>query len=165
VLTVGAWHALAFGLVEGLLLNLARFWPPVLAPYKASAHVLWVAPLVDLATFGLFGVGVFLLLRAWRTPRLSPLLLVWGAFAFLGMGTVAATLNVIHYASAALLGLGGSVAVCRFVAGRESTLTSGLRRWLILVPLTLLAVGGGVALSGAAGEAREFGRLPPVSLP
>ena len=163
-MAVAIWAALVMGLVEGALLNLARFWPVVLAPYKASAHVLWVAPLLDIVIFGCLGLLLLVAMRL--APALvgsRALLICWAGAALVGAGTVAITLRGIHVLSAGLLAVGAAAATARAVSGREAALAAAVRRRLLLVPVILVLVAAAVFAGEYAAERRHFGQLPPVT--
>jgi hypothetical protein len=161
VLTIAVWTALGFGLVEGVLLDVSRSWPKVLAPYKASAHLLWVAPLVDIAMFGACAAAVWMALGLFqRLVGDRALILAWGLLLFAGAATVAVTLRVISPISAVLLAAGVSVAICRSLRGREAAVTLALRRRLVLVPIVLVVLCAGVLAWQSASERWRYGQLP-----
>lgn len=163
-MAVAVWAALVTGLVEGTLLNFARFWPVVLAPYKASAHVLWVAPLLDIAIFGCLGLLLLVAMRlAPAVVGSRALLLCWAGAALVGAGTVAITLRAIHVLSAGLLAVGAAVATARAVSGREAVLASAARRRLLFVPVVLVLVAAAVFAWEYTAERRRFGQLPTVA--
>jgi len=66
VFVVAIWSALGLGIVEGLALNIARAFPALAAPYKFSAHILWVAPVLNTALFLLVAAVLIPLLRRLR---------------------------------------------------------------------------------------------------
>lgn len=162
VVTIAVWTAAVFGLAEGVLLDASRAWPRVLAPYKASAHLIWIAPAVDIVMFiALAGV---LRLAAPFSGRLRTrhAMVCWTVFVFCGVATVVLALNVIHVLSAILLAAGVSVASTRWLTNREPRLRRALRRrvWTVPVALALMAVS--VWSWEAWAEHRRYSRLPPV---
>jgi hypothetical protein len=164
VATVGVWTGTVFGLAEGGLLVASRAWPVILAPYKASAHLLWIAPVVDVVIFVTTGI---ILSRALKFTGISAqrraLLLCWGWYLFLGIVTVAATLNVIHNASAVALALGAAMALSRRLSGREMAATRYLRRRILVAPLLIVIAAVAVTVHGELAERRRFADLPPVA--
>ena len=60
ILVIAVWSGAIFGLVEGILLNIGRGIPTLLAPYKLSAHVLWFTPFYDILLFSIVGVGLII---------------------------------------------------------------------------------------------------------
>jgi hypothetical protein len=159
IFVVAIWAATTFGLLEGVLLNIARFYPVLLAPYKASAHMLWIAPLVDipLFLFAAMGLAIFVSLI-----RGSKSIVVYGFFFFLGFFTVVEALQIIHLASIAVLSLGCTVFFCSKLCGLESRLTTGLRRRLVWIPIVIFAMGLSVFFYDIGKEKWQFEHLPAV---
>ena len=94
------------GLVEGLQLNLARSAPTILAPYKVSADILWVAPAINAIGFGLAGLALASLARRW-VPKKADRILVSGLVAA-GAAANLYTLKILHPVSVLLKGFGES---------------------------------------------------------
>lgn len=163
VLAVAAWTAVVSGFLEGAILDAARFAPKLLAPYKASAHQLYLAPVVDAVVFACIAPTLLVLLRLTRrwTAAHEPRI-VTGAFLFLGALTVLATPRLVHLAAAAVLALGIAVAASRALAGREAAAAAWLRRrvWVLalLVGVVALSVTGWQRWS----EGARSRSLPPV---
>jgi hypothetical protein len=162
---VAVWAAALFGLLEGVVLNIARAYPAILAPYKVSAHVLWIAPVVDVSIFLPTAAGLLVFLRAVRRwVSTSQLLLVFGVFVLLGAVSVATAPKIIHPVSAAVLSAGVAVASCRKLRGHERQLAAYLRRRVALVPLAIVALALGVSGYERAREQWERSQLPPVQI-
>jgi arylsulfatase A-like enzyme len=146
------------GLVEGLQLDLARSAPAILAPYKVSADILWVAPLVNGIGFALAGLVLAPLARR-LVPRLADRILASGL-----AGVAAAinlyTLKLIHPLSALLLALAIGVAVSRLSERRMQRLLGGAARLAIVTPLLIVVLLGGVRVSGILREKRAMAALP-----
>ncbi|MFN0072941.1 MAG: hypothetical protein ACKVVP_15765 [Chloroflexota bacterium] len=149
-----------------MVLHLSRSFPAILAPYKTSAHVLWVAPLVDLALFipvSLAAViGIRLVRRRFFIPGLP---ILYGLFGFLGALTVLTGPKLLHPLSAVVLSLGLAVVLGKQIRGSELRLTSTLQRWLPAVPIVLLIVALTVAGAEVASERWFAAQLPPVGSP
>jgi len=163
IVTIAVWIAAVSGLIEGILLDISRAWPRVLAPYKASAHLLWIAPTVDILQFVLLAC----LLRVVApivAGRIRPryVLVCWMVFVFCSVATVALALNVVHIASAIVLAAGASVAAMRALDRRESSVRQYLRRRIWAIPVALVLVGLGVSLTDTWSEQQRYNRLPPV---
>jgi arylsulfatase A-like enzyme len=157
---IGIWSAFLFGIVEGILLNASRAYPVILAPYKTSAQVLWIAPLLDIALFLLASMGITIFLSIFkRWIREIRLDILYGLFYFLGFFTVLNALKLIHPASAAALALGLAVVVARGIRRVASRLTINLRRNLFWVPLVILLLGVGVAAYDNVTEDLRYQRL------
>lgn len=147
-LALGALAGGIGGIGEGALLAAARPFPKLLAPYKVSLDILWVAPLVDVALFSLGAVALVWIMR--RGSRLWPMSDV-GALSFtlaLGVALVWTTaLHVIHPLAALVLSLGVAAAFSRWWGRRQAPAAALLRRrwgWLAAAPLlavALIAVG------------------------
>lgn len=157
-----AWVALAAGLLEGVILTVTRSFPKVLAPYKASARLLWVAPLVDLVVFALAAVVLLAVLRlvrrgGWPEPKVALAVLL-----FLGWATVLETPKVLHPASVVVLTAGLTTVAVRAIGGRESALIGALRRRLVLIPVVLVVLAAAVWAADRLGERVRAGRLPAV---
>jgi hypothetical protein len=164
VLTVSAWSAVVFGWFEGVLLSVSRAWPAVLAPYKASPHVIWIAPVVDLAVFALSGVIVWLAIsRAPGRIRARGLTLVLAWFVFAGVTTLFFTLRLLHLAAVVVLALGAAVAVARAMGGREAQAVTSLRRRLLWLPIVLVVSAGATLAWEWASERYRAANLPPVA--
>jgi hypothetical protein len=160
IFVIAAWSATAFGLLEGVLLNIARAYPALLAPYKASAQMLWLAPVVDLPLFLLAAVGLLILFKlAQKWTGGSELLITYSFFIFLGIFTLAEALKIIHLASAALLSVGLTVVFCRKLRGSEHRLTDFLRRRLVWIPVLLVVAALGVYGYEQGRESWEFHQL------
>lgn len=162
-LVISVWAAVVFGLMEGAVLTITRAYPELLAPFKASAHLLWVAPLVDLPLFlaaalaSLLGLG---LLRRWAGGKQR--LLVYGLFVFLGVFTVLEAPKVIHPLAVAVLSLGLAVAFCSRLRGHEDKLTDFLRRRLVWSPVLIVVAAAGVYAFQRGAELWRLYQLPPL---
>jgi hypothetical protein len=135
-LVVATWAAVTFGFIEGALLDVARYFPRVLAPFKATAHQLWVAPAVDTVYFALVAPWVHGALRVTNrwTGEAQPRLAI-GAFVFLGAAIDLLTLHLLHWLAAVTLAFGVAVAVTRAVEGRERQAVAWLRRHIVALPI------------------------------
>ncbi len=162
IFVIAVWAATIFGLLEGLMLVICRVYPTILAPYKVSTEVLYIAPILDLFLFSLVALGLFFLVRRggkWlRSPDL--LVLVYGFFIFLGVFAVISGPRIIHLLSAALLSLGLTVAFCRKLRGFENRLTIFLRGRLIWIPALIVTVALGVSSYEWIREYWLFRQLP-----
>jgi hypothetical protein len=163
--TLAVWAGALTGVVEGVLLTAAIAWPAILAPYKASAHQLWISPIVDIVAFT-FATGIL-----WSglqlTKRARILCSPRSAVALLGcasIGTIAVTLNVIHFASAGVLAIGGSAALSRAFDGREHGVVRILKRRLWAIPLIIMSIAMIMLLSSVVTERAAYAALPPVSV-
>ncbi len=161
VFVVAIWSALGLGIVEGLALNIARAFPALAAPYKFSAHILWVAPVLNTALFLLVAAVLIPLLRRlrkWLPDRES--MFVLGVFIFLGLFGIISAPKLTGSAPGALLALGLAVTLLRKMSGAEARLIAGLRRRLFLVPPIILLLVLGVAGYEKAAEWWRADRLP-----
>ena len=163
VFVIAAWAGTIFGLAEGVILCICRAFPAVLAPFKVSAHGLWVAPSIDLPLFVLAGVGVVVFLR-WALKWLgtSKLLVAYGFYVFLGLFTLLTAPKMIHLISATLLSLGLTAVFCRRLRGWESRFTSYLRSRLVWIPVLIVIAGLGVYGYERVSETWIFRRLSPI---
>ncbi|MBI2834358.1 MAG: sulfatase [Acidobacteria bacterium] len=161
VFLIAAWSASVLGAFEGVVLEVARAFPSVLAPDKAPVHILWVAPLVDLALFlalaGMLAPAVRLLARL---PRIRPAVAVFGMFTAIGISNVLTAPAVLHPASAAILALGMTVACCRTVAVTDARLLAWLRARVGWLPLLLAALLVAAAGYDKGRETARSRRLP-----
>ena len=146
------------GLVEGLQLNLARSFPAILAPYKVSADILWVAPMVNTIGFALAGLVLAPLARR-LLPRVADRILASG-LAGVAVAINLYTLKLIHPLSALLLALAIGVAVSRLSERRLQGLLGGAGRLAIVTPLLAVLLWSGVRVSGAVREQRAMAALP-----
>ena len=136
--------AAGLGLIAGLLevgvhllrrFVLGRLW-------LFGPDLVWMAPLADLAVFGLVGLIYAALMRLVRPLRRPPL--VVGTFVTLAAAALAANLEGLHWAAVILLGLGAGA-----VAGRSRWARRPPSGRLLLVPAGLvLLLAGGVRFSG-----------------
>ncbi|MGI9079024.1 MAG: sulfatase [Gemmatimonadaceae bacterium] len=163
VFAIAVWSAVGFGLLEGVVLCITRAFPALRAPYKVSPHILWVAPLVDLVLFlSAAGVVIAVSRMVWRSHGASHLRSVYGVFVFLGLFAVLSAPGVIHIPSAALLALGGALAIARKVNGTAAGVARSLRFAMILPPFAV-AIGLGVAGYDRVREMWLFRQLPPAA--
>jgi hypothetical protein len=161
ILIVSVWSATIFGILEGILLNVARAYPPMLAPYKASAHLLWIAPVEDVLLFLVAGIAIAVLIRLLRRWRPVPeFKLVYGFFVFLGIFTVAETPKIIHILSVLVLSFGASIAVSQRIGGYERRLTDTLRRWIIWIPIAIAVLALSVHSFQLLHELWQYRQLP-----
>lgn len=146
------------GLVEGLQLNLARSAPTILAPYKVSADILWVAPAINAIGFGLAGLALASLARRW-VPKKADRILVSGLVAA-GAAANLYTLKILHPVSVLLLALGIGVAVWRLAEERIHRMLTGAARFGMVTPLLVAVLAGGVRALGTLQENRAMAALP-----
>ncbi len=155
------WSAIGLGMIEGLVLNITRAFPALAAPYKFSAHIMWVAPVLNTALFLLVAAMLIPLLRLlnkWLPDKES--LIVLGVFIFLGLFGIISAPKLTGLAPGALLALGLCVTILRKMSGAEARLIAGLRRRLFLVPPIILLLVLGVAGYEKAAEWWRANRLP-----
>lgn len=142
---ISIWAAVVFGLGEGIILSVTRSYPQILAPFKASPHILWVAPLIDLPLFLVAALGFLFfsrLLQRWLKDK--ELLIIYGVFIFLGVFTLLETAKIIHPLAVFILSLGATVASCGKLRGGEQRLTEFLHRRLVWTPVLIIIAGTGV---------------------
>jgi arylsulfatase A-like enzyme len=162
VIVSAVWTGAAFGIIEGIVLCVSRQFPVILAPYKTSAHVLWVAPLLDVVLFAtaavVGGLGLSAIGRWWRKDLSAVAFLT---FVVLGSFAVLNSVRLIHPAAALVLALGVAVGprsawlrLARRVTTPRST------RWLAVVPIVLLSIWGGITIVDRVVEGRRTGALP-----
>jgi hypothetical protein len=160
MLAIAAWAGTLVGLAEGTALLVCNFFPALLAPYKVSVHVLWVAAVLDVLLFGLVAL-IWNALR-WSMPRhagwFRPARL-WGLFIFLGVFALVWAPKVIHIVGAAVLSAGLAVAACRTLEGRYSALTRHLRARVAWTPALVLMAAAGAILYQSGREAWLHRRL------
>jgi hypothetical protein len=162
VFVVAAWAAVVFGLAEGIVLNVARAYPVILAPYKASAHLLWIAPLLDLPLFLLAAAGLlilFRLTRRWTSGIQKPVL--YGFFMFIGIFTVVEAPKLIHLIATGAISLGLTVVITQKLRSSEDRLTYFLRRQLAWVPVLIIVAAAGVYGYELASELWRMYQLDP----
>lgn len=161
-LSVAVWAGVLFGLLEGVVLFVCRFYPAVLAPYKVTAAVLWVAPLLDALLFAAAALVLPLFLKPLRRFRwadgAAP---VYGFFVFAGLSGAATAPRVLYPAAALLLAAGLTAVFCRYLPAFETRLTAASRKTVFLIPVLI-----GVLALGAAGHRRyrewtALRELPP----
>jgi len=161
VWVVAIWSAVGLGMIEGLVLNITRAFPALAAPYKFSAHIMWVAPVLNTALFLLVAAILILPLRRlnrWLPDKES--LIVLGVFIFLGLFGIINAPKLTGSAPGALLALGLTVTLLRKMSGAEARLIAGLRRRLFLVPPIILLLVLGVAGYEKGSEWWRANRLP-----
>jgi len=148
------------GLVEGLQLNLARGMPTVLAPYKVSADILWLAPALNALCFSVAG-ALLVLLAVGRAARHAERIVASGL-----VGAAIAinlyTLKLIHPGAALFLALAIGVALWRLPAGTVQGLLRRAGQVALLTPLLVLAVFGAVRMQRTLGERRATATLSPA---
>lgn len=141
VMSIAAWCGMVFGIVEGAVIAYTRQFPAINAPYKTSARVLWVAPVLNVILFLAVGAGVLLLSRV-LTPRsrrandASHALLI---FSFLGFFGILFAPRVIHPVSVGLFAAGAAAAVYRTLGMRPDFIRR-LRRTVFAIPAGLLSI-------------------------
>jgi arylsulfatase A-like enzyme len=158
---IAAWSALIFGIIEGVLLNISRMDPVILAPYKTSAHILWVSPLLDIFLF-IVATPLFLLaikiIGRWFT--FDDLLVVYGIFSFGGAIAVISALKIIHPISAIIISLGLSTIIVRSLREKKLTALSFLNKNWYWIPVTIALLMIVVTSSEVAKEAWNYNKLP-----
>ena len=156
VFAIAAWAGAVFGIAEGGVLALTRQFPLIVAPYKTSAHILWVAPALNVVLFLFAAIGLVAVLRVrFVTRRLrSDRLAAVATFTFLGLLGVLTAPKVLHPASATLLAAGLAAFAWRSARRHEDRLRR-LREFAAFVPLMIASLGAGTA---GALRARELFR-------
>lgn len=163
LLVLAVWTGAVTGWLEGLQLAVSRAWPTVLAPYKASVHLLWLSPLVDMATFTFAGASLWSLWQVLpRATRLRRPHVVYGLFVAGGAVTVGMTLRVLHWASCVLLALGAGIALGRPLARGGRPRIASLRRRLWWLPTGVVACALALMAWQWAQERWQATHLPPV---
>jgi arylsulfatase A-like enzyme len=160
---IAAWAAVIFGVLEGIVLDIGRAFPVILAPYKTSAHVLWVAPVIDLALYLIAAAGMLFLgwlVNKWVSER--ELLLNYGFFSLLGFLTVLTAPKIIHPIGAIVLSFGLTVFLLRRIRGSEVQLIGFLRHRLIWIPIIIGVLALGVTVYEQAHEAWLYRQVPPA---
>jgi arylsulfatase A-like enzyme len=161
IFVIAVWTAFIFGLAEGLVLNASRANPVLFAPYKLSAHVIWVAPIIDIAIFLITACLLMLLFmlipERYRGPFPD---LVFGIFLFLGFFAVLFAPKILHVASVVLLSLGLAIVSVRLLRRGRNKITESMRRSLILVPVLMLFTAGIISGYERLQESRIMSRLP-----
>jgi arylsulfatase A-like enzyme len=161
IFVVAVWAATIFGLLEGIIQCISRYYPVISAAHKVSPAVLWVAPTLDLFLFVLAAAGVTILCRLTRRWFDPPsLLATYGFFVFLGAFSVILAPGLIHPLAALVLSLGLAKFFCHKLRGHESQLTGFLRRQIVLSPALLIAVGLGVTTYETIRESWLYRQLP-----
>ena len=158
---IAAWAGLVFGVAEGAVLCLTRQFPVVLASYKTSPHVLWIAPLLDVVLFLLVAAVSLPVLRIFRA-RATPLIAVY-IFGFLGWFAVISAPRIIHPASAAALAAGLAALFGRIPQGSADRRAMRLRRSVVLIPVAVAALAVGTGMVLRAREWWTFRHVPAVS--
>lgn len=160
---IAASAAMIFGLLEGVILCISRYYPAIFAAHKVSPHVLWVAPVLDLLLFLPAAAALMVLARIIQRWFHSPILLTaYGCFIFLGVFPVIAAAGVIHPVAAAVLAAGSAAFGWQQLRGFETRLTAYLGRGLIWVPVCVAAAGFGVTAYEKLNESWHLGQLPPA---
>jgi arylsulfatase A-like enzyme len=129
-----------YGLLEGLALVLTIPFPAILAPYKGSIHLLWVAPLLALPIYLCLVVAIASavpVLRRWQI-RVTPAL-VFSGLSFFGLWTIITVPKLLHPAASVLLALGIAVTLHRRIQGRTLTFAPQLR-WVYMGVLGVIVV-------------------------
>ena len=115
ILRLAVWMGLVSGFLEGVVLTATRSFPAILASFKGSIHLLWIAPLTEGIIFA--GVGCLLAMAVRRWPSFGPR--VPAVVSFLGVFEVLSTPKILHPAAAIVLALGlASTLASRLPAGR-----------------------------------------------
>lgn len=160
IFIIALWAATVFGLLEGIVLDIARAYPALLAPYKASAHLLWIAPVVDMPLFLLAALGLLVLLRlSRRWTNGIELTIAYGFFACIGAFSVIEAPKILNVPSTLLLSIGLGVVAFRSIRGSEGKLTQILRRRLLWIPVLIVLLGLGVFAYERASEAWRYRQL------
>jgi arylsulfatase A-like enzyme len=104
-----------------------------------SSHVVWMAPLANLALFGLAAVVLLIVTR--RLSRPATLGMLWAVFVFLtGLGPAILTQR-LHPAASILLLIGIALQTARLVRSRAESIDGLIRRSLPAVLLITVAAG------------------------
>jgi len=142
-LLLGVWCALLFGLAEGAWMTLARVGLDQAT--LTGIHVIWLAPVVDLAWFGLLGLLLAGIARL-RPSGLSlvAVLRVFLAFGFLSLFLLAGSLA---RSAALILSLGLAFEASRRIGMVPAGFQRVVRRSLApLAALLAIAIGGAFAV-------------------
>ena len=152
VLVVAAWFGLVAGLLEGIgflalqqLMYLELPWFKLLWPSKqlflssVSVPIVWIAPLSNLLLFAAGGVVLAAVSRLF--PRLSLIAICVPMFTFLAVLDVMILImsGPIKPYAVALLALGFTVALLRFIRKREAIVQRFWRKSLPWVGASVLA--------------------------
>ncbi len=162
IIVLAVWVGVVFGIVEGVVLCVSRQYPMILAPYKTSAHVLWVAPLLDVALFvtaAVIGGSILCVLGRRLGKDLSGVAFV--GFIVLGMFAVLNSVRLMHPVAALILSLGLAVGPRSiWVRLAQTVISPRAVRWLAVTPFLLLAIWGGIRATDTIVEAYRSSRLP-----
>jgi arylsulfatase A-like enzyme len=144
ILIPAAWCGTVFGLLEGAVLTFSRQFPEVRSPHKVSPDVLWIAPIETVVAFLLAGLVLVIVLRIARASERTTTLTGYGLFTSAGVAAAILSSGWIHWAAAALLGVGAAVVVGRSMPDGGMHLTAILRRRTWALPLLVLLAWAGV---------------------
>jgi arylsulfatase A-like enzyme len=159
---IAAWAGLAFGVAEGAVLCFTRRFPAIVAPFKTSPHVLWIAPMLDVVLFLLIAAIILAALRIVRPRAAEPSTAVV-IFAFLGFFGVISAPKIIHPASAVLLAAGLAVLLGRILKPTDERRIARLRRYTIWIPVAIGVLALGTSTALRASEWRRFRNLPSAA--
>ena len=160
-LVIAVWAGTIFGLIEGILLNISREFPAILAPYKLSAHVVWFTPLYDIVLYSLVGIGLIVLFQLFnKWIGKWALSISFIVFIFLGIFSVLFSLKLIHLVSVLVLALGLTIVIARQLRGSEEVVLDTLKKRMIFIPAFLLSLTLVTFMYMLAREAWYYQKLP-----
>ncbi|MEO8200434.1 MAG: sulfatase-like hydrolase/transferase [Gemmatimonadota bacterium] len=146
-----AWFALAAGLLEAaLLLAHGRL---IHGFIYLSPHLVWMAPLSNLAWFGIPVASILLLSRV--APRLGTMRATWGICLFLAALSILLLPSQLHWIAAVGLALGIAIQGTRILLARRTGFDRLVRRTLPLLVAGVLVAAMATIAWGTIRERRQ----------
>lgn len=139
VIRIGLWFGLTAGLLEAALLSAHHRL--IHGFIYLSPHLVWMAPVANLAWFGLPALLLMVLGAKW--PRLKTAGFALGFFSFLAAFSVLLIPSQLHRVAALVLALGVGVQAGRMLGKRSGNFTRIITRSLPILAglVVLLAIG------------------------
>jgi arylsulfatase A-like enzyme len=163
-LLIAGWFALVFGLVEGAGLLYFVAQAPLnssLGQKYVNAHILWIAPAIDLVLFAATACVVAVILRWVKESR--RLTVMFGLFVFLTVfGWIILPIR-LHRAAALILAVGLTVVFLRWVWKREQQMFSLIRRTTPALFAIWMVIAGALVGGERIREWMSIRNLPPAT--
>lgn len=158
ILVIAATLGLLTGLLEAIGTLLLVRWDRWISVGPA---ILWIAPVVETTIFLCVAITVFAAVRVVR--KIPAVLTTVCVFGFLGFYDLAGFSERISSRAAAILALGLTVQLWRWVNGHEESCLSSCGKALPCLLAIVLVLWLGLMAGGRIGEMRGEARLPPAA--
>lgn len=146
------------GLLEGIQMSIARGAPTILAPYKVSADILWVAPALNAVWFFLAGLIATVVVRR-LVPDLANRILL-SVLTGLAVALNLYTLKLLYPVSVGVLTVGVVVFCWRLSPESMRGIRRTCSRVAVASPVCIAILFGVVRIERELSERRAIAKLP-----